>query len=78
VAAAEDGNTPHHRPQAAVDEPDDAVDDAIDVWSPLFIIPQWVGSLLGDFKCYQNPYAVFRYWLGRGGFINGNQASGQG
>ncbi len=75
MAAAKDGNTSHYRPETAVTEPDDAVDDANDVCLPLFIISQRTGSLLGDFKCYQNWSPVCCYWVGRVGSLNGWETS---
>ena len=49
VGAAEDDDSACCRPQNAGSKPDDAVDDAIDVCLPYDDIPQWSGSLLGDF-----------------------------
>ena len=71
MGAAENGNSPDYRPQATGAEPYDFMADATDVWFSLLIIPQWSGSLLGDFKCYQYCHAIFCYRVGRFGFISG-------
>ena len=71
VGTAEDGNPPDGRPQAATAESDDAVDDAHNVCLLLSIIPQWPGSLLGDFQYYYYWHAVFCYRLGRSGQVEG-------
>ena len=71
MGTAKDGSASYLRPQAAVTEPDDAMDDAIDVWFLLLNISQWAGSLLGDFNCYQDWYPILCCRMGRLGFNNG-------
>ena len=77
MAAAKDGNTGHYRPETAVTEPDDAVDDANDVCLLNFDISQWAGSLLGDFKYYQNRYSVFFHGVGSFSSSFGSEANCQ-
>ena len=70
MGATEDDDDHYYRPETAGSKPDDAVDDAYGVCLHDFIIPQWLGSLLGDFKCYPDCSAVFCYWLGRIGYAS--------
>ena len=48
MVAAEDDDAAHYRPQATDTEPDDAVDDAHDVYLVCSVVPKRSGSLLGD------------------------------
>jgi len=65
--------------QTAGAEPDDAVDNAVDVRLPHPAVPEWAGALLGGFQCHQHWHAVLHYWrLGWTGRSRGSQTDGAG
>ena len=71
MGAAEDDDDTDCGPQAAGTEQDDAVADATVVCLYYIAISQWSGSLLGDFKCYQDCYPILCYRMGRLDSSNG-------
>lgn len=75
MGAAEDGNDPDCRPQAAVASQHDVMANASDVCLPHFIISQWAGYLLGGIKCYQDWYPIFCYRVGGVGWITAEEVN---
>ena len=69
MASAEDDDLPQPGPQAAADPTDDVVDDAADVCVLFFLVPKWVGVVLGrvkpDGRCYSVFYNRFRGAIAR-------------
>ena len=64
MAASEDDHGSLGRPQAAVAEPHDVMDDADGLFLLFHAVPQRLGPLLGDVQYYQYGYAVFCWRVG--------------
>lgn len=65
MGAAEDDDHDRGRSETAINEQDDAVDDANNVRRIHAAVCQRTGHLLDSIKRGGNCYAVFCYWLGR-------------
>ena len=80
VAHAEDDHDAERRPQAGIDQPNDALDDAADVWILHYDLPQWSCPVLDSIQRGRGGNPGFRHRLGASpvpGLVLASQGAGR-